>query len=82
MLKLDLQVYWLDAEQYSQQEAGVNIDLSDCVLRNHTFYNIDNIRDHLPNTCVIVSGGCEYIVNEPRESVKAKIKERLTFKIN
>lgn len=82
---IDLNVFCLESEeQIDAQEIGVGVDLNDCVLRKYTFVNIDFIaptKDN-PNTCIVSSGGSDFLVNHAMCDVKQMIRDSLVFKFN
>ena len=78
MIGVELQVFWLSEEDYSAQNAGVEVELEECLLKRHTFYSIDYIRPYRNNYCELSSGNADFIINESYESVKKKL-DRTSF---
>ncbi|MGH2666061.1 hypothetical protein [Flavobacterium sp.] len=82
MIEIELDILWNTQETQNKILAGIESELKDCVIKRHTFYLIAHIRPFDEQFCEVVSDGQIYIVNEPYESVQAKIRERLLFKWN
>ncbi len=80
---LELQVFLLENEdQINQMEMGIEINVKDLETKPIMFFNVDHVRPSNDFYCTIVSGGFEYLVNQPYEVVLAKIQERLRLKLN
>jgi len=83
MIEIDLEVLWLTDELKPIQESGIYVPMEDCTTRIHTFYLIAGIRPHdEKGYCEILSNGDVFIIKEPYESVKQKIKNQMNFKWN
>lgn len=83
MIELDLEVLWLTDDLKPIQEAGMEVPLKDCTTKTHTFYVITLIRPHNdPLYCELFCSGDIFIINEPYESVRQKIKNQMNFKWN
>jgi len=83
MIEIDLEVLWLTDEQQELENASVSVPIEDCITKTHTFYQISFIRKRTEkNLCEVGSNGEDFIINEPYESVKQKIKDQIIFKWN
>ncbi len=83
-VKVKADVFYLENEyDVAQQNVGVTVDLSNCVLKSYSFYNIDFITEHTDKRFSIVcSGGVDFIVNETRESLEKRIDALMMYPFN
>lgn len=71
---IEVNVYYLkDEGDIAQQEAGIPVDLSNCVLKSYTLYSIDYVTDYDKERCIVSSGGMDFIIKESRENFKARL---------
>lgn len=84
-MEITLNVFVFRTEaQAEQQEVGVEVPLEDCILEEHTFYNIDFIGPSFANKafCAIASGGDNFVVNQSYLEVKELIRNVRISKFN
>lgn len=82
--KVIANVFYLENEDdIATQEAGIEIKLSDCVLKSYTFYNVDFVTNYSdPRFCVVSCGGVDFIVNERRESFESRYDINMNYPFN
>lgn len=80
---LDVFIY-KNKTQADAEDLGVDVPLSECVLEEHTFYNIDFIGPSFYHKqyCSISSGGEHFVVNKSYEQVKELINNARISKYN
>lgn len=80
---IEVNVFYLkDENDIIQQEEGVNIDLSNCVLKKYKLYHIDYVTHYDKTKCVVSSAGLDFIVAESYESIIKRIEQRQTYRLN
>lgn len=80
---ITFKVFELTKQQEEDDEEDIEIQLEDCDLVEHTFYNIDNIKPlNNGRYCLISSGGFTYPVNERHTVVKEMIAEQKRILFN
>jgi hypothetical protein len=80
---IEVNVFYLKNENdIIQQEAGVSVDFSDCILKKYKLYHIDYVTPYDKNKCVVSSAGLDFIIAETYESVNRRIEERQTYRLN
>lgn len=74
-LEIELPVYCLTEDQEILIESGKTIPVEEILIKNITFYNIENIEPVGELTTLICSGGNDYTVNETYQNLKKRIRE-------
>lgn len=78
MLKIGLEckVFCYKGSDSSAVEVGIDIPLSDCILRDFTFYNIDYISICLEDSrYTTIGSNCDdFVVNERYEQIKDRLE--------
>jgi len=81
-MELNLLVFWATEETLEKDEQGIDYDVTENDVLQHTFYEISHIAPYDDKYCRVVSGGQTYIVTEPYEIVKDKIKKQKVMNLN
>ncbi len=81
---LDLMVFCVKDDDVSKVDMGIDLELSECVLRPYTFFNIDYITIYRDSDdyCLVGSCGDDFIVNDRYEVVKYKMEQIRLLRFN
>jgi hypothetical protein len=84
-MELTLPIFYHTKETQSKHDMGIDYPITDCDLRDKTFYRIDSINqyfeDFIPTDYTEIEvGGQFYICSTPYEVVKREIKSHLSGK--
>lgn len=81
---VEFDIFYLNEEQITLQDSGIDVPFEECHIRTVCFINIDSFtrRKHFPQYTVLSSGGDEFVTNECYEKVKMKIQQAHFLKFN
>ena len=74
---IEVMVYYLEnTSDIEQQEMGINIDLSQCILKKYKLYHVDYVTHYDGTRCVVSSAGIDFIVDESYDSLNKRIEDQ------
>lgn len=83
-LGLELMSFWTGDEEAIKNKETFDIMIPEesITVKPVMFYSICNVKPYGPNMCHISSDGEDFYINESYESVNAKIRSQIIYKLN